>query len=344
LRPIAGTNTTITGTYPNLTFNATATPIDTSSLSIRISALNARIDNQTLDSVNQRGNNTEVGIIINQANLALQGVGPFTANLVFANSDPYIKKLQLGNTIANNVFVYMPDTSGTLALKSDIINTDTSSLSDRIYTKYDSVSINSDSTKYNFWSNSAKVDSVSSLVKNLYGVGRIILIDSSNGNGYIKLDTLGLVGGSAIDTSSLSNRIKNAYSSIQSSLDSSYFVITKPNGLQDTIEVQTYSGGSGGGGVVMVKQIHTTGATLTVNNTTTWLIIKPTLSSLTITLPASPTDGQRIDISFKLAITSLTVSPNTGQTISDAFGLTSIEAGESIAYQYDSTDLIWYRL
>jgi hypothetical protein len=147
-----------------------------------------------------------------------------------------------------------------------------------------------------------------------------------------------------IDTSSLSNRIKNAYSSIQSSLDSSYFVITKPNGLKDTIEVQTYSGGGGGGGVVMVKQIHTTGATLTVNNTTTWLIIKPTLSSLTITLPASPTDGQRIDISFKLAITSLTVSPNTGQTISDAFGLTSIEAGESIAYQYDSTDLIWYRL
>lgn len=108
LRPISGTNTSITGTYPNLTFNATASPIDTGSLS------------------------------------------------------------------------------------------------NRINTKYDSISINADSTKFNFWSNNIKVDSISSLVKNLYGVGRILLTDSSNGNGYIKLDTIGLGG---TDTSSLSNRI-----------------------------------------------------------------------------------------------------------------------------------------
>ena len=36
LRPIAGTNTTITGTYPNLTFNSTNTAIDATSLSNRI--------------------------------------------------------------------------------------------------------------------------------------------------------------------------------------------------------------------------------------------------------------------------------------------------------------------
>ena len=113
LRPIAGTNTTITGTYPNLTFNATATPIDTSSLS------------------------------------------------------------------------------------------------NRINTKYDSVSINFDSTKYSFWSNNTKVDSVSSFVKTIYGVGRITMTDSSNGNGYIKLDTIGL---GSTDTSSLSSRINTKLS------------------------------------------------------------------------------------------------------------------------------------
>ena len=92
------------------------------------------------------------------------------------------------------------------------------------------------------------------------------------------------------------------------------------------------------------KQVHTSGATVTVGSATDWLIVKPTLAALTITLEASPVDGQRVDISFKLAVTSLTVSPNTGQTIKDANGITFVDAGESIAYQYDSTDLIWYRL
>ena len=51
---------------------------------------------------------------------------------------------------------------------------------------------------------------------------------------------------------------------------------------------------------ITVSQIYTSGSTVTVNNTTTWLIINPTsvVASLTITMPATPYDAQIVEISF----------------------------------------------
>lgn len=97
-------------------------------------------------------------------------------------------------------------------------------------------------------------------------------------------------------------------------------------------------------GAALSKQVLTSGTSVTISNGTSWLLVKPALSTLTITLPAIPTDGQKIEISFFAAVGSLTVSPNSGQTISDVTGLGSISAGETIQYKYDITDSIWYRL
>ncbi len=47
---------------------------------------------------------------------------------------------------------------------------------------------------------------------------------------------------------------------------------------------------------------HTTGATVTAGNTTTWLVVNPaaTLATLAITMPATPTDMQRVEISLEV--------------------------------------------
>lgn len=135
--------------------------------------------------------------------------------------------------------------------------------------------------------------------------------------------------------------------------DSLYFDETQFSGagtIGDPIQV---IGGSGGSSFP-TQQDHTTGATVTVTNQTTdiWLAVNPasTLSTLTITLPATPVDGQKIEISFGGTLTSgdvvtaLTVSPNTGHTLLQASSPSSVAAGETISYRYKSSNSKWYRL
>lgn len=103
---------------------------------------------------------------------------------------------------------------------------------------------------------------------------------------------------------------------------------------------------------ITVKQTHTSGPTVTVSNATTWLIVNPAslLAVLTITMPATPTDAQKVEISFGGTVTSgavvtaLTISPNSGQAILQSSTPSIVEAGETISYRYNSTNLKWYRL
>jgi hypothetical protein len=110
---------------------------------------------------------------------------------------------------------------------------------------YDSVALNFDSSYYKFYSGGLVIDTINTLVKNLYGLGRIKLIDSTNGNGYITWDSTGFSGsgGSSIDTTSLSNRILQNYNSIQQSTDSSYFLIKNLSGGSDTVFINYSSVG-----------------------------------------------------------------------------------------------------
>ena len=103
---------------------------------------------------------------------------------------------------------------------------------------------------------------------------------------------------------------------------------------------------------ITVSQIYTSGSTVTVNNTTTWLIINPsaTVAALAITMPATPYDNQYVDISTGGTITSgtvittISVLANTGQTLIQPFALDVIAAGETLTYRYNLSQKIWYRL
>ena len=102
----------------------------------------------------------------------------------------------------------------------------------------------------------------------------------------------------------------------------------------------------------VITQIYTSGTSVTINNTTTWLLINPasTVATLIITSPASPFDGQRVDISFGGTITSgvvislISLAANSGQTLLQYTSPDVVNAGEKIAIRYNLSQKIWYRL
>ena len=105
-------------------------------------------------------------------------------------------------------------------------------------------------------------------------------------------------------------------------------------------------------GTASVTQTYTSGSSVTINNNTTWLIVNPSSikSTLTITMPATPTDAQSILISFggtvtsgNGVVTSLTISPNSGQTLIQSTTPSFVEAGDAIQYRYNLSNTSWYR-
>ena len=91
-------------------------------------------------------------------------------------------------------------------------------------------------------------------------------------------------------------------------------------------------------------QTPITGFSITLGNTTTHTILDPAgaLASGTIVMPASPSDGLIVTVSTTQTITTLTVSPNTGQTVKNA--PTTMPAGFVFSYIYRSANTTWYRL
>lgn len=87
-----------------------------------------------------------------------------------------------------------------------------------------------------------------------------------------------------------------------------------------------------------------TGFSLTIGNSVGCLILNPaaTLATGTVTMPASPWDGQRVEVCSTQTVTTLTVSANTGQSIKNA--PTMISAGSGFRYRYRASDTTWYRL
>ena len=89
-------------------------------------------------------------------------------------------------------------------------------------------------------------------------------------------------------------------------------------------------------------QIPTTGFSYTFSPGTQVLIMNPagTLASGAITMPANPTDGMTITFSTSQQITSLTLNPNSGQSITS--GITTIPASRAMTYMYNASTLTWY--
>jgi len=65
-----------------------------------------------------------------------------------------------------------------------------------------------------------------------------------------------------------------------------------------------------------------------------------TLSSGTIIMPAAPSDGMTITINTISQINTLTISPNTGQTINNL--ITFFPAKTTVSYIYQASSATWY--
>lgn len=91
-------------------------------------------------------------------------------------------------------------------------------------------------------------------------------------------------------------------------------------------------------------QTPSTGFTITIGNNISTLVLTPagTLTTGTITMPATPIDKQIIKVCSTQIVTTLTVSPNSGQTINGAPTTITATAGFSYIYVLASTQ--WVRL
>lgn len=93
----------------------------------------------------------------------------------------------------------------------------------------------------------------------------------------------------------------------------------------------------------VTQLVPITGFTTTVSNTTNILVLEPTgtLATGTITMPASPVDGQVVRIVSTQIVTALTHNPNTGQTLKAP--LTTIGANGFGSWVWKQSTSSWYR-
>jgi hypothetical protein len=87
-----------------------------------------------------------------------------------------------------------------------------------------------------------------------------------------------------------------------------------------------------------------TGFNSTIQNATSQYIMNPTgtLATGTLIMPSAPIDGQELTIACTQAITSLTMSANTGQTLKGA--LTTIAANGFAQWRYIAIPALWIRV
>lgn len=87
-----------------------------------------------------------------------------------------------------------------------------------------------------------------------------------------------------------------------------------------------------------------TGFAITINDGVKTLLLDPagTLATGTITMPASPVNGQEVRFSSTQIVTALTLSPNTGQSM--ATTPSAIAAGQGFGFIYRLANTTWYPL
>jgi hypothetical protein len=93
-----------------------------------------------------------------------------------------------------------------------------------------------------------------------------------------------------------------------------------------------------------VVTIPTTGQSITFSNNVKTIILNPatTLAALTIVMPAAPIDGQEVRFSCSQIVSTLTVSPNAGQSLLNA--PVAFVAGQGFSFIYNVSTTTWYRL
>lgn len=89
-------------------------------------------------------------------------------------------------------------------------------------------------------------------------------------------------------------------------------------------------------------QVLTTSFSLTLGDGDWHVIINPsgTLSAGTITMAALPLNGQLVDVRTSQTITTLTISPNSGQSVVGAPA--TLALGKKFTAIYRAADTTWY--
>lgn len=87
------------------------------------------------------------------------------------------------------------------------------------------------------------------------------------------------------------------------------------------------------------------GDSITIGTTKRYLILEPagTLASLTVTFPANGVDGQLTGLSTTQTVTTLTLTPNSGQSLG-ANTPTTLAAGGALSFIYRLANDTWYRV
>lgn len=94
------------------------------------------------------------------------------------------------------------------------------------------------------------------------------------------------------------------------------------------------------------RQAPVTGFSITIGNLINRLILVPAgaLATGTVTMPATPTDGQEVTVASSQTITALTVQANAGQTIDGGIAAATFAANAFATWKYVLADTVWYRI
>lgn len=93
--------------------------------------------------------------------------------------------------------------------------------------------------------------------------------------------------------------------------------------------------------------VPTNGGTGTINDENAVVILIPagTIAGFTLTMPASPFNQQIVTIAGAGAtITTLTLSPNSGQSFSTGAAITTLVLNTGARYSYRASNTTWYRV
>lgn len=172
--------------------------------------------------------------------------------------------------------------------------------------------------------------------------------------GTVSISTIGFFGTSSLTATNTGVVYTNAYGLL---------VNTAPTAGTNVTITNSYALGVIGNAIfqnqvslpseaINTWQTVTTGTSSTINNTqTNWLLNLSSLAAtFTVTLPSAPVDGQLEKLFFGgtisggvAVVTSLTVSANSGQTITQSAAPTTAVGGNCYIYQYNKALTTWYR-
>lgn len=114
-----------------------------------------------------------------------------------------------------------------------------------------------------------------------------------------------------------------------------------------TLNIPQYAGGS----TLLTRQSITSGttATGTSGNLIVTFNFASTASTFNFTMPASPTDQQVVafeaggTLTTGTEVTTLTITPNSGQSIIQSTALTTLGVGEYALYKWNNSLTAWFR-